>query len=628
MPKLAVTDITRIQTIANAARAFSIASNKHVGGGASSAELFAALYFSGVTTAGRHGGDRVVLSKGHAPGSYYFSLWLLDRFGETSLDELLAYGSPDSPISRMPQRNTARGIEMSTGALGQGLSFGNGLALADRKSGIDRETFVILGDGECTEGQIWEAAATSCSLKLANVTVLLDVNGFGSGITLDREQWEAKWRAFGFAVLRVDGHDVNAVVDALAWARGSRPTAVLLETVKGKGLSGTLANTNLVHNEVPGAERIRPDLPMLAAAARRCAVESPVDLGPVGAGAEAAAEDERRAAVERLVAAIPATERQVAKAHTKKFMKELAHVVEPGGRIVFVTPDALTNSALDPLVAEYGRCDWSNPDSPIVECFIAEQDAASLAAGLAAGGYKAVLMLMEGFVWRMLDSLRESILFQQLPVTVVATSGGLGDGLGPMVQSDSCFHAITGMFGLEVFEGSDINAAKVLFAEALRHPGPSYLRLPHEERPVLAGYAETASRPLRDGIWTLRDPADARITVLTAGSIVPNVLAAADELARLGHPARVLEVVAITRLRALGAPAVRELVEGRGALLTVHNGPSSVLGALPVTVNDALGADSYGRHGKPVDQLYILEGLGVTDIVARALKCIEAGSEH
>jgi transketolase len=604
-----------LDAVVDATRAFVMEANQHIGGGLSSVELMAALFFGGVARldvesarAGRR--DNLVFSKGHAPASLYFCLWLAGYLGDLDLEDLLRFGQFGNPIPRMPRRDVPAGIDMSTGALGQGLSFPNGLAAADRRLGTDRSTFVVLGDAECSEGQVWEAADTAVRLGLRSLTAIVDVNGFGSGIDVSSSRWPAKWRAFGWSVQEVDGHDVDAVVDALAACAGRGPAVVLARTVKGFGLPEGLAGTNKVHNSAPADVIAHQDLGQPIALARRQVArqaqrpERPAEPAP---------------AVPLTVEALRSFEPGDL-VHVKKFGGDLADALRDEHRLAVVSPDSISNSGLERLLATHGTWQWENRESPVFECWIAEQDCASLAAGLTAGGVRGVVFLCEGFVWRMLDSIRESICFPELPVVIVGTSGGLGDSLGPMVQSDSCYSALVDMANLECFEASDANEARLLLAAALATSGPCYLRTPHEELPTLTAMDELRARPLDEGVWILRDPTEADAVVVVAGSLFGPALEAADRLAHdHGLHCRVVQVFSPTRFARLPARVRERLVPAWLPAVSLHNSSPSILGRFLGPRSTALGITGFGECGKPIGKLYELHGLTADRLVGELL---------
>ena len=214
----------------------------HFGGSLSVVEILAALY-GGVMTfdpanPGDERRDRFIFSKGHGVMAQYAAL---KQLGLLTEDQLLSYKKTDSVVSAHPAMNPEMGIEFSSGSLGQGLSQGVGVALALRLKGNDSSrVFVLLGDGECDEGSIWEAAMSAASYRLGNLVAIVDKNGLqydgGTEEVLAIDDLPAKWRAFGWESADVDGHDVAALVAALG-AKSGRPLAVIAHTVKGKGVS-------------------------------------------------------------------------------------------------------------------------------------------------------------------------------------------------------------------------------------------------------------------------------------------------------------------------------------------------------------------------------------------------------
>ena len=222
----------------------------HFGGSLSCVEILTALYFYKMHyPAGEplHADrDRLILSKGHAVPTQYACLAML---GVLSLDELYSLKSLGSRLQGHPDVRKTPGLEAPTGSLGQGLSFANGLALAERLDHAAKHShhayriYVLLGDGELNEGQVWEAAMTSAHYRLDNLTAIVDRNALqAQGHTEEMMALEpvaAKWQAFGWHALECDGHDLKALCTALHEAASTRgqPSVVIAHTVKGKGVS-------------------------------------------------------------------------------------------------------------------------------------------------------------------------------------------------------------------------------------------------------------------------------------------------------------------------------------------------------------------------------------------------------
>ncbi|MBG0791674.1 MAG: transketolase [Desulfovibrionaceae bacterium] len=183
--------------------------------------------------------DRFILSKGHGCLAQYA---MLEDKGFITCDDACCFCKFDGILGGHPERDKIPGVEASTGSLGHGLSIGVGFALAARHAGRDNRVFVVMGDGECNEGSVWEAAMSASKNRLDNLVAMVDYNKQQSyGTTtevLDLEPFADKWRAFGFACVEVDGHDVDALREVLSSvpAEKGRPTAIICHTVKGKGI--------------------------------------------------------------------------------------------------------------------------------------------------------------------------------------------------------------------------------------------------------------------------------------------------------------------------------------------------------------------------------------------------------
>jgi len=224
----------------------------HLGGPLSAAEMLAALYFEIMNVdpvkPRDPDRDRFILSKGHCSIGLYSILALR---GYLPVAELKTFDAIDSRLQGHPDMTVLPGLDMSTGSLGQGLSPGIGMALAAKLKGRSYHTWVMIGDGDSQEGQIWEAAFIAQRYGLDNLTAILDWNGLqqygwatekGYGV-LDRqpaqENPRAKWEAFGWATIEIDGHDLDQFVAACHQAKAvkGRPAIIIARTVKGKGVS-------------------------------------------------------------------------------------------------------------------------------------------------------------------------------------------------------------------------------------------------------------------------------------------------------------------------------------------------------------------------------------------------------
>ena len=214
----------------------------HVGSALSCADIVAALYFRVLRIDPRSPGDehrdRFLLSKGHGCTALYAALALRGFCDSTVLEE---YARDGGRLPEHPAPHCLPGIEFASGSLGHGLAVGAGLALSARLRGLDFRVFVLLSDGECYEGSVWEAATFAASQKLGSLPAIMDFNQWSasSRTAPALEPLAAKWKSFGWAVKEIDGHDPRAIVRALAAKPDARqrPRVIVAHTVKGKGVS-------------------------------------------------------------------------------------------------------------------------------------------------------------------------------------------------------------------------------------------------------------------------------------------------------------------------------------------------------------------------------------------------------
>ncbi len=248
----------------------STAGSGHPGGSLSAADIVTALYFHTMqhdpTNPKWADRDRFILSKGHAAPVLYAAL---AECGYFPLEWLPTLRKTGTCLQGHTDSRLTPGVDMSAGSLGQGLSVGIGMALAARLDKKDYRTYVLLGDGECQEGQVWEAAMFAPNYKLDNLTAIVDYNGLQlDGFTkqiMDLEPFVDKWRSFKWEVLQVDGHDMKQVIEALQKARQvkDKPVVIVARTVKGKGVSFMENNVDY-HGKAPGKSEIETALRELA----------------------------------------------------------------------------------------------------------------------------------------------------------------------------------------------------------------------------------------------------------------------------------------------------------------------------------------------------------------------------
>jgi transketolase len=264
--QLAILNVTELEEKALELRKLALkiifqAGSGHPGGSFSATDLMTALFFGGILNYDSANPkdpkrDRFLLSKGHASGIYYSVLAKAGFFPESDLDSyrkinserfLSGHGHPKTP-----------GIEIASGSLGQGLSVGHGIALGTKLDGYESKVYVILGDGELHEGQIWEAAMSADKFKSNNLIAIVDYNKVcQDNITKDLkdlEPLEDKWKAFNWDVHRIDGHDMGAIMKVLQLPlHPEKPRVIIADTIKGKGVSFMEGQTAW-HGVAPSAE--------------------------------------------------------------------------------------------------------------------------------------------------------------------------------------------------------------------------------------------------------------------------------------------------------------------------------------------------------------------------------------
>ena len=226
----------------------------HFGGGLSTVDILATLYFGvmnyDVNNPTWKNRDRFFLSKGHSVLGYYI---ILAKIGFITDEELLTYGKNGTFLPGHPVINKQKGIEFTNGSLGMGLSVGIGNSIAAKKKDLDFKSYVLMGDGECNEGSVWESVMAAPHFKLDNLTAIIDRNnlqqtGTGSDI-MDIGDLNEKFSNFGWHTVEINGHDVIEIYKALNEDAGGKPKAIIAKTIKGKGFSFSEGN-NAWHHAV------------------------------------------------------------------------------------------------------------------------------------------------------------------------------------------------------------------------------------------------------------------------------------------------------------------------------------------------------------------------------------------
>ena len=255
-------DVQRIEDMATKMRrmildmSHSCDRSAHIGGGLSAVDITATLYGAvlkfDIQNTAWEDRDRFIMSKGHGALGYYSAL---SAAGFIPEEIIATYQTNESDLTAHPVMNLPLGIESSNGSLGQGLSMGVGLALAAKRKAKKHGVYVLLGNGECNEGAVWEAVMSAAHYKLDNLTAIVDNNGLQndgeSDTIMASGDVEARWSSFGWNVRSVNGHDIQELYDAfVAGTVQGKPKVVIAKTVKGRGVSFMENNNDWHHNRL------------------------------------------------------------------------------------------------------------------------------------------------------------------------------------------------------------------------------------------------------------------------------------------------------------------------------------------------------------------------------------------
>lgn len=245
----------------NIVRMVSHASSGHPGGSLSATDILVSLYFKemniNLENVNESNRDKFVLSKGHASPVLYATL---AEKGFINQEDLLTFRAINSKLQGHPNMHYVKGVDMSTGSLGQGLSAAVGMAMSYKLHHQDYRVYTLIGDGESEEGQIWEAAMAAAHYKLDNLVAILDFNGLQIDGDIKKVMnptpFDTKFKAFGWNVIEVDGHNFEALENAYKQARNTKgqPTLILAHTIKGKGVS-FMENNAAWHGSAPNSEQ-------------------------------------------------------------------------------------------------------------------------------------------------------------------------------------------------------------------------------------------------------------------------------------------------------------------------------------------------------------------------------------
>lgn len=549
----------------------------------SCAEIVAALFFHEMrwdpADPEARNVDRFVLSKGHAAPI----LWAALSAAGAIAEDPLSLRRIDSTLEGHPTPNNPW-IEVATGSLGQGLAAANGMALANRLDGIDARVFCLLGDGECSEGSVWEAAQFASLNRLANLVAIVDVNGLGQSgpapYAHDTAVLARRFEAFGWRALQIDGHDMDAVLDALERARDGGPTAILARTVKGKGVS-FLEGAGGWHGKAVEPARLQQALDEVGDA------QAPPRVAPRRIG-------KFEAAIPDLTGSIDVRYAPGAEVATRE---AYGHALQKLGALspyIVALDGDVKNSTHSAFFAEAFPARF-------FECYIAEQNMVGAALGLAACGKIPFVSTFACFLTRAYDFIRMAGHSRPRHLVFCGSHAGVSigeDGPSQMGLEDlAMFRALAHS---TVLYPCDAVSAERLTEQAARSEGIVYLRTTRGKTPVIYGNDETF--PV-GGSKVLRASGNDQCTAVTAGVTVYEALAAHDILKQQGIHLRVIDAYSVKPLDV--ATLVKAAGETRGLVVVEDHWADGGLGDAVARAHDwlvplrFLAVSSEPRSGPP-----------------------------
>ncbi|MGE0592477.1 MAG: transketolase [Vicinamibacterales bacterium] len=551
--------VPALMNIATRLRIESIRATTEAGSGhpttcCSAADIVAALFFAEMRYDPRDpqhpDNDRFVLSKGHAAPLLY-AAWA--EAGFVAREDLLSLRRLDSDLEGHPTPRLPF-VDVATGSLGQGLPVGVGIAFNARRIASAHRTYVLLGDGESAEGSVWEAAQVAAHDGLDSLCGITDVNALGQSRGTpwmhDLDGLGARWRAFGWHVIAVDGHDMSAVVAALAEARATtgRPTMILARTLKGKGVSFA-EGRNGWHGKAfkKGAEM---DQAVAELTAQMVPEDEPATV-PSARPPVARPADMRGRVV-------PAYEPGALVATREAYGTAIAALGEADTRIVALDADVKNSTFSERFEARF-------PER-FYQSFIAEQVMIGAAMGLASRGAIPFPSTFAAFLTRAYDFIRMAAI-SNLNIKVAGSHAGVSIGEdGPSQMALEDLAMMRAQPNMTVLYPSDAVSAERLIECAAYHPGPAYIRTSRPKTPVIYG-PEHAFRI--GGLSVLRESAADVATVIGAGVTLFEALKAYDQLQAEGVSVRVVDLYCLQPIDA--ESLVRCARETGGRLITVED---------------------------------------------------------
>jgi transketolase len=598
--------IENIQEMAKRLGAYSMMATTAAGSGhptscLSAAELMAGIFFHSMKFDPRNpnsnNGDRFVLSKGHAAPILYAAL---AEAGVFPLSRVMTLRQFSSELEGHPTPRI-HGVDAATGSLGQGLSVGAGLAFGAKRDATGSRVYVLTGDGELAEGQVWEAAEIAGHYKLDNLIVIADINALGqSERTMyrhDMEVYRDKFAAEGWEVEVIDGHDVPAVLAALDRARANtgKPYAIVARTIKGHGIS-FLADKDGWHGKPLSKDQLTEALAEIG----------PVPPIPPDDGTSY--ERKNLPAPPDFPPPPPPTYAMGFEMATREaYGYALKKLGEVNPRVMAITGDVKNSTFSEIFGDQYPQ--------RFIQGYIAEQNMVSITVGLSAWGMVPFADTFACFLSRAFDQVRIAAI-SRANINLCGSHCGVSigeDGPSQMALEDlAMFRAV---HGSAVFYPSDAVSTERLTEEMARRGGICYLRTSRPKTPVIYSASEKFPVP---GFKVLRQSGADRALVIGAGVTLHEALKAYDTLQAAGISVRVIDLYCVKPLD--GAALAEHLRATEGRLVTVEDHfPEGGIGEATATALAEAGAApqkmsrlairAMPHSGKPQE---LLEAFGIS----------------
>ncbi len=571
----------------------STAGSGHLTSSLSSVELMTTLFFGGFLKFDAKNpdypeNDRVIFSKGHASPLFY-SLWV--AAGEISENDLLTYRKFGSPLEGHPTMEF-KYTEAPTGSLGQGLSVGVGIALAAKIEKLSHKTYVLMGDSETSEGQVWEAIEIASHYKLNNLIGIIDVNRLGQSTETmygwDLKNYQKKLQAFGWEAIVVDGHDFSEISQAFLQAQTShdRPVMIIAKTMKGKGIKKVENKDGFHGKALPYAE----------------IGEHAKDLGEIdrtlrGKIAKPDKINHKNNPSPRYTSRVAQYKIGDLIATRKSYGEALPTLVSTHPSLVVLDGET-SNSTFSEIIRE-------KHSDKYFEMFIAEQNMVSVAVGLSRRGKLPFISTFAAFWTRAHDQIRMAA-YAKANIKFVGSHAGVSigqDGASQMgIEDIAMFRSVVDSV---VLYPSDGVSAQKLTEAAADYKGIVYLRTTRMDTPVI--YHEKESFEI-GGSKTLRSSTKDKMSVVGAGITLHEALKAYEELKKQGIDIRVIDLYSV---KPIDSATLERAADETGKILVVedHRPEGGIAEAVRSCLNTSktpiysLSVSKMPRSGSPEELL-------------------------